>query len=225
MGIKKYLDVLTKNLWFIVLITFMVTGVTAYVNIFLISPTFQSKASIYVINKEIEDSKKSLQYDDIMVTKQLVKDYKVVATSSLMTNMVIDSLGLTDIDSTKLAKKITVSQVSDTNVMEISVKDKHPKMAQDIVDKLSSLFVENISNISSGKSVSVTIISKPELPSKPVRPLKLLNILVAFLSGITGTIGFLFVKEYLDSRIKTIEDVERYLQLNVLAVIPEEGLV
>jgi len=55
----------------------------------------------------------------------------------------------------------------------------------------------------------------------PVRPKKTLNIALGVIVGLVVGIGLAFFIEYLDTSVKTIDDVERTLQSPVLGVIPQ----
>jgi len=57
-------------------------------------------------------------------------------------------------------------------------------------------------------------------PIFPVYPRVKLNILLAAVIGLLGGIGLAFFLEYLDNTIKTQEDVERYLQIPFLGIVP-----
>ena len=61
---------------------------------------------------------------------------------------------------------------------------------------------------------------KAVLPDKPVKPNIKLNIAIAFFIGLMASVGLVFVLEYLDRTIKTEEEVEKYLELPVIATIP-----
>ena len=65
------------------------------------------------------------------------------------------------------------------------------------------------------------------LPSiRPVKPNKPLNIALGIIIGLVVGVGLAFFIEYLDTSVKTIDDVERSLQSPVLGVIPQNvGLV
>src|SRR5581483_10172246 len=67
----------------------------------------------------------------------------------------------------------------------------------------------------------VKIIDDAEPDSKPVRPRKPLNIAVGLIVGLLMGFGLAFFIEYLDTSVKTIDDVERTLQAPVLGVIPQ----
>lgn len=68
---------------------------------------------------------------------------------------------------------------------------------------------------------NVTIISPALPPIKPVKPRKLLTLALAVVFSSLVGIGLAFVLEYFDRSIKTEDDVQRRLELPVLAVIPE----
>src|SRR5258705_12786147 len=56
---------------------------------------------------------------------------------------------------------------------------------------------------------------------RPVRPNKPLNIALGIIIGLVVGVGLAFFIEYLDTSVKTIDDVERSLQSPVLGVIPQ----
>ncbi len=62
---------------------------------------------------------------------------------------------------------------------------------------------------------------KAEPASAPSKPKVLLNMALAVVVGLIVGIGLAFFLEYLDTSVKTMEDVESYLQVPVLAVVPK----
>jgi len=71
------------------------------------------------------------------------------------------------------------------------------------------------------KTTMVEITDRAEPSQRPVRPNKPLNILLGIIIGIIVGVGLAFFIEYLDTSVKTIDDVERSLQSPVLGVIPQ----
>ncbi len=61
---------------------------------------------------------------------------------------------------------------------------------------------------------------RAEVASGPSRPNVMLNILLGVVVGLVFGVGLAFFIEYLDTSVKTMEDVETFLQVPVLAVIP-----
>jgi capsular exopolysaccharide synthesis family protein len=60
----------------------------------------------------------------------------------------------------------------------------------------------------------------PQLPSSPIVPL---NIILSIIFGLLAGVGLAFFVEYLDVSVKTVDEVEKFLGLSVLAVIPQQS--
>jgi polysaccharide biosynthesis transport protein len=59
-----------------------------------------------------------------------------------------------------------------------------------------------------------------EPASRPSRPKIILNMVLAVIAGLVLGIGFAYFLEYLDTSVRTMEEVERLLNLPVLGVVP-----
>lgn len=70
---------------------------------------------------------------------------------------------------------------------------------------------------------AVEIIEEAEPPERPSSPLVVLNIFLSVILGLLAGTGLAFFVEYLDVSIKTVDEVEKYLGLPVLAVIPQQS--
>ncbi len=87
---------------------------------------------------------------------------------------------------------------------------------------LKNLIEQQSSNdvVAQGTTNNISVVDLAIPPDTPVSPRRLLTVMMAlFLSTCFG-IGLAFFLEYLDDTIKTAEDVENYLGLPVLVVIP-----
>src|SRR5947209_2084050 len=71
------------------------------------------------------------------------------------------------------------------------------------------------------KNSMVEIIDTAKPGARPVRPNKPLNIALGVIIGLVVGVGLAFFIEYLDTSVKTIDDVERSLGSPVLGVIPQ----
>ena len=71
------------------------------------------------------------------------------------------------------------------------------------------------------KTMMVEIVDHAVQSVRPARPNKPLNIALGIIIGLVVGVGLAFFIEYLDTSVKTIDDVERSLQCPVLGVIPQ----
>ena len=85
-----------------------------------------------------------------------------------------------------------------------------------LTQKLRELSVT--SGGASGSEVSVSTYSR--LPRVPVGPARLRNIIIAFILSLIAGVGLAFLLDFLDDTVKTIDDVDRYIHLPALALIP-----
>jgi hypothetical protein len=68
----------------------------------------------------------------------------------------------------------------------------------------------------------VTIWERAEPSQFPARPRVVLNIALSVVVGLAFGLGLAFFVEHLDTSVKTIEDIEAFLSVPVLAVIPKK---
>ncbi|HYN86244.1 MAG TPA: polysaccharide biosynthesis tyrosine autokinase [Pyrinomonadaceae bacterium] len=82
---------------------------------------------------------------------------------------------------------------------------------------------------SSDRSNNVSITTPARTPRQPIGPQRGRNIVVALLLSLGAGIGLAFLLDYLDDTLKSVEDVDRNIQLPTLALIPaprvERGLL
>ena len=67
---------------------------------------------------------------------------------------------------------------------------------------------------------NVQIIESVQVPEYPVSPNKKMIIAIGFMLGLMGSLGIVFLKEYLDNTYKNKEQLERELGIPVVGVIP-----
>jgi len=70
------------------------------------------------------------------------------------------------------------------------------------------------------ETTNIRIVDRAEQPQRPVRPKKQTNILLAALIGLSLGVGLAFFFEYLDTSIKSPDDIEKELNLPFLGTVP-----
>ena len=71
------------------------------------------------------------------------------------------------------------------------------------------------------ESNNVSVIEDAAVPRTPVRPRKTVNLAISVLVGLVVGIGVALMIEYFDTTVKTPDDVERYLGLPVIGIVPQ----
>ena len=68
---------------------------------------------------------------------------------------------------------------------------------------------------------NVSILDRAEIPTRPSKPNKRLNLMLGALLGLMGGLGLALLLEHLNNTLTTPEEVERYLALPNLGLVPE----
>ncbi len=110
--------------------------------------------------------------------------------------------------------------LTNQNELRYAVLEREVETNKGLYEIMMNKLKETQINESAGKS-NVRLIEPADLPQFPIKPKKLLNIILATLIGLISGVGLAFLMEYMETNIKTEEDVEQYLHLPVLGIIPE----
>lgn len=207
--------VLLKKVHLIILAGILL-GLVAFVGTkLLITPMYTSTTKFYVLSKTNDAG--TVTSSDLQAGTQLTKDYAELVKSRPVLEEVISVLNL-DMEPGKLADKITVTTPTDTRVMSISVEDSDPKKAKDIADAVRQAVGIQIKEIMDVDSVKT--VEDASLPKTPSSPNAMKNTALGAMLGIVLACAVIVILQLLDDTIKTPEDVERYLELNVLTSVP-----
>ena len=185
-----------------------------------VTPKYTSVTKLFVMAKN-DDTSASATYTDLQTGSMLTKDYMELVKSRPVLEKTISKLKL-DVTPEELEGMITTETPTDTRIMSISVTDDDPKEAKQIADTLRKAVSVQITEIMNADSVNT--VEEGNLPTSPSSPDVKKNMMLGALLGLVISMGFVVLIFILDDTVKTPDDVEKYLGLNVLTSIPiQEG--
>jgi capsular exopolysaccharide synthesis family protein len=124
-----------------------------------------------------------------------------------------------------LKKRLTeVREVAVNNVIlmtNIQGVQKEFESQQEYLDRMREKLSMDRINLKQPQNI-IELHEEPLVAQFPSSPNVSLNLILGAVVGLIFGVGIAFFLEYLDTSVKTLEDVERYLQVPVLAVIPKE---
>ncbi|MBC7765577.1 MAG: lipopolysaccharide biosynthesis protein [Hyphomonadaceae bacterium] len=216
MEFKDLLDIVRKRWWIVAIATLLITSVVAVVNYFVLENVYSSNITIYVGRNT--ENQNNVLYNDLLISAQLVKDYRELVMSRSVAEAVIEELKLEHITSTQVSRKLGVSLVGETRFIQISAEDKDPDMAMRLANAAGTQVKQRATEFM--KVDNVQIIDKAIVNPAPIKPRKQLNVLFSFFVGLVIGVGVVVLIEYLDNTIKTPDDVEKYLGVPTIGTIP-----
>jgi capsular polysaccharide biosynthesis protein len=223
MELKRFASIVIKRLWIVILLPLLFGSSAAYVSFYMLSPLYESSTTLYVNNStSINNPGIPVDYTGLLAADYLVKDYRELVKSRVVTDAVIKDMKLKKMDPQTLAALISVNSKNETRIIEISVQNQDPKLAMNIANNVSAVFMEKVKELM--KVENVNIVDAAQLPASPIEPSPFRNITIAAFLGIAIALGIIFMVEYLDNTIKTPEDIEKYIGITVLGTIPVMNL-
>ena len=206
--------VLIHNLALIISVGIMVALGAFLFTQLLVTPTYESTTKIYILNKQ---ENASVTYSDIQLGTQLTKDYAELIQSRFVLEEVVQGMGL-DLTYEQMKEKVSVTTPTDTRILAITVKDSDPVMAMKMANAIREAAAVHIMNVMDIQAVNVA--ETANMPMKKASPSVLKNTFIGGLLGVFLIIAVVLVRYLMDDTVKTPVDVEKYLQLSTLAVIP-----
>ena len=214
--LKDLFQIIKKRLLLIVTLTVVAITIAGVVSYLFLTPIYQASSQMLVNKQE----NKSMMYEtnEIQTNLQLISTYNVFIKSPVVLDAVRKELDL-DLTTEALDRKITVSSVDDSQVINLVVQDESAERAAKIADKTAEVFNEEITDIMNVNNV--TILTKAKVNQAPIKPNPKLNMAIAAVLGLMIGVGLSFLLDYLDKTMKNEKDVASHLELPVIGVIGE----
>ena len=213
--ISEIFEALKKRWILIVSITLVATLISGILSFFVIKPTYEASTKVFV-GKE-ESSLEGYNTNDIQMYQKLLQTYAETIKTNEVIQAAINSTNA-DLSVKDVKDSLTVTPISDTQILQIKYQNKSPEVAKEILENVTNEFVVLAKELVPNGNVRV--IEAVQLPENPVAPNKKMNIAIAFLLGLMVSVGLVFLLEYLDNTFKTKENLERELNIPVLGLIP-----
>lgn len=211
------LFVLLKRYLALIIAAGMIGGIVTYcICSFFVAPVYEANAKMIVNSRQEQTG--SVTNDQITSAQKLVDTYAIIIRSQPVLEPVIQNLNL-PMDVEKLAKKVTVTSVNDTQVMQIAVQSKDPQQALQIVEQIVNTCPSII--IDAVEAGSVKTIEPAHLKKEPVAPSTNLFTVVAAFLCMVAVVVIVILRFLLDNTYKSETDLRNDLELPVLGVIPD----
>ena len=205
---------------YIIIIAGLLLALAAFAGTQLfVTPKYTSTTSMYMLARSDESG--AVTSGDLQTGTQLTQDYMELVKSRTVLEEVISVLNL-EMEPEELSDAITTSNPDNTRILTIQVEDEDPEVAREIADAVRESASNTIQDIMEIDAVNT--VEEANLPTTPSSPSVFRNTAIGGFIGIVIAMGIIVLIYVFDDTIKTPEDVENYLGLNVLTSIPiQEG--
>ena len=180
---------------------------------FLLKSSYQADASIYITSTD-----SMISFSDLQLSAALTDDYANIIKSRTVLNRVIDELDL-NLNYRQLGALISVDNPDSTHIVDIKVTCDDPELSRNITNALMNISVDQIYQVIGSGEPTVIDYAMAEAVQDVTPSLKKYLMLGALLGALI-VCAIVVLRMLTDTTLKTVDDIDRYLHLPVLAAVP-----
>lgn len=221
-SLQELFKIVWNNIALILIITMWVLVIGIVYTFSVVQPKYTANSSL-MVQVDVESSGTNEQ-SAIVIANNLMGTYKEFILSNRVLESVQEELPeLSNRSISSLKSSISISITSQILIIYISVVDTSPELAQKIANTLVENSIE-IANDPESPYVllqnKLKVLDVAKLPTSPSSPNKTLNVIISGLLGGILALGVVFVKEFFNNKYKTVDELEKHLNIKVLAAVP-----
>ena len=180
---------------------------------FLLKSSYQADASIYITSTD-----SMISFSDLQLSAALTDDYANIIKSRTVLNRVIDELDL-NLNYRQLGALISVDNPDSTHIVDIKVTCDDPELSRNITNALMNISVDQIYQVIGSGEPTVIDYAMAEAVQDVTPSLKK-YLMIGALLGALIVCAIVVLRMLTDTTLKTVDDIDRYLHLPVLAAVP-----
>lgn len=220
MEIQKYLRLLGRY-WRSVVAVGLLSLITAAGFTLLQAPVYTATSSLF-LSVESGDSAGDLAQGANYAERQ-VKSFVTVATSAIVLQPAIDELKL-GMTTEQLARTISVSTPTGTSIVRVAARDAEPDHAARLANAVAANLAKAVhslapSALDGNRLVSATVIDEALPPVNRTSPRPAVNLAAGLVLGLVLGVGQAVVRSQLDTKLRSVGDVEELSDAPLLGVI------
>lgn len=162
-------------------------------------------------------------FDSVQAGQSLARSYADILDSPLLARRVAQRLGRPQ-DVEEIEQSTSFEPLTETQLLKITAEARDPETARLIAATYSAVFTEYArQRLTPTTGARVALAVPAQRSANAIRPRPTLNVLLAMALGLPLALGIGVLRDRVDQRIRTTEDVEARYHLPVLGEIPLRG--
>ncbi len=227
---------LLGKIW-IVILALVCFAIAAIIYTSTITPMYTSNSTLFIINAQDNTVSSSQMVSDWTVGRQLA-----VTSPELVTKEFCDDVAknlnespafqdfyckdaqgnvIRQIKGSDIYPYLKVTSDEETCIVTFTVTTTHPELSKYIANEVARSFGEQVQDFMDIKTIRTKQAKFAEASASPSNIHTARNAVIAAFVGAVLACAALVVVFMFDDKIKTPDDIDRYLGLSVLGVIPE----
>lgn len=202
----------------IVVATVLVFAAVAGIISTQLPKVYSASASLLVVQTTDRQS-----FDAAQAAQVTARTYADIISGETLAAQVATRVG-GGLSLAKIRNSVSVDPVPQTQLLKVKAEADTPELAQKLASTYATVFQSYArTNLAATTRAAVTVAEPAPLPRAATRPRPLLYSMIAALLGLAAGVGLALLRERLDARLRSPEEVEEWLGVPVLARVPRRG--
>lgn len=216
LSLSDVINMFLRRWWIIALSAVILGGTAFFYSQFMMKPLYSTDGTLYVNAQRTQTS--DVSQTNLLASQQLATTYKeILSRRTFLTQVVEDTEGRYTVQ--QLKRMISINSLNDTEIMEVRIVGENKEDVALICNSfLSHAPNELIRVVNAG---SVKVLDHGQVPDKPISPNVRNYTIIAFLVGLVIGCLIIFCMEFLDTRVKSRDDLINRYDEPLLGEIPE----
>lgn len=222
MEIRRIWYSIVRKWWLIVLLAILGGGIS-FMSVSATKPIYQAETTLYIMNRDkVLTTGQSLNSQDIAVSQQMVRQYSEIISSRLVTTAVARDVKNYNLTENQILSMVNITSNKDSNILTISALSPDPTAAAAVANATGREFTTQIRQLTNSDNVG--ILDEALIPNYPVSNNGSKKVLLGLLTGLMVALGIIYIIEYFDTTVRSVQDIEKGLKVRVIGIIPEHDI-
>ena len=219
LDLKKLINIFWNKRLHIIVISVIAIIIGTIYSFYFVTPKYEAYTTVVLVKDATngDESTQTITSSDIGLAQNLIGTYSKLVKSKNILRQTINNLQLNETEET-LKNKITVSEIEDSEIIKIAVKDENPVQAMKAANEITNVFAKTVTDIY--KINNVYTADEAEEPIVPCNVNHIRDIAIFFIIGLVISVIYVLVSNMFDNTIKDADDIESNSELITLVSIP-----
>lgn len=217
--ILRIVRMLWKRIW-IVAIAALLFGMIAYfVSSVMIEPTYRTKFTAYINNKQITEETVNTSTSDLSASKGLMYVYQEIVVSRTVLIQAAIQCELYDQGYTLVSNMVKAYVSEDAPILTVYVETKDPELSKRLADAVAQIAPQQVAQVVAGSTM--TLIDEPYTPAGPSSPNISRNTIYGAIIGMVLSVVALVIWDLIYDHVLDGDDLEGRYHIPVVGRIPD----
>lgn len=207
-------QVIKKQFGLLVVIVILCAILAGVISKFFIAPKYTSSSTIFLTPSISESG--VVDFTSQNSNEKLVNNVMALLVQDNILSEVAKQTGMESIE--ELRNQIKVSNDTNTTLVKVEATTLDPKLSKNIVNSMVNVFIDTMQENLNLKNIE--IVDKAKLSYEPSGPNVQKNILIGAAAGFVIDALIVVLKVLTNTRLKSKEEAEKYLNLPVFCELP-----